>query len=50
MLRHIHSFSVCLGNASAKKTAEDLAEAIVYHVGNGFGMPQHFANSYDLVF
>ena len=36
----------CVG----KKTAEDLAEAFAYHVGNGLGIPRDFAKDYDLVF
>ena len=43
MLRQIQNFSVCLSNASAKKTAKDLAETFAYNVGNGFSIPQHFA-------
>ena len=52
MPRQIQNFSVCLGNALAKKkkTAEDLAETFAYHIGNGFNIPQHFAKDYDLVF
>ena len=48
--RQIQNFSVCLGYVSAKKTAKDLAEILVYHVGNSFGIPRHFAKYYDLVF
>ena len=33
-----------------KKTTEDLADTFVYHIGNGFGIPRHFAKDYDLVF
>ena len=33
-----------------QKTTEDLTETFVYHVGNGFGMRQHFAKDCDLVF
>ena len=50
MPRQIQNFSVCLSNASAKKTAKDLAETFVIHVGNGFGIPWHFAKDCDLVF
>ena len=50
MLNKIQNFSVSLDNVSAKKTAKDLAEAIVYHVGNGFGILQYFTKNYDLVF
>ena len=32
-----------------QKTAKNLAEAFVYHVGNGLDIPQHFAKGYDLV-
>ena len=45
-----------LDNASVKKTAKNLAETFciyihdMYHVGNGFGIPWHFAKEYDLVF
>ena len=48
MPSQIQNFSVCLGNASAKKTAEDLAETFVYHVS--FAIPHHFDKDYDLVF
>ena len=44
------NFSGCLGNTSAKKTAEALAEICVYYVGNNFGIPWHFARSYVLYF
>ena len=50
MPRQVQNFSACLSNASAKKTAEDSAEIFVYHVSNGFGIPRHFAEDYDLVF
>ena len=50
MSRQIQNFSVCLGNASAKETAEELVETFLYHVGNGFGIPRHFAKDYDLGF
>ena len=43
MPRQIRNFSVCVGNTSAKEAAEDSAKTIVYQVGNGFGIPQHFA-------
>ena len=43
MPSQIQNFSVCLGNASAKKTVEDLAETFVYHIGNSFGIPPHFS-------
>ena len=33
-----------------KKTAEDSIDTFVYYLGNGFGMPRHFAKGYDLVF
>ena len=48
--------STALDNASVKKTAKNLAETFciyihdMYHFGNGFGIPQHFAKEYDLVF
>ena len=53
MLRQMQNFSVCHGNASAKKkkkTAGNLSETFVYHVRYGFGMPQHFTKDCDLVF
>ena len=50
MPRQIQNFSVNLGNASANKTAEDLAENFVYYVGNGFVIPRHFAKNYNLIF
>ena len=50
MLRKIQSFSVYLGNASTNKIAKDLAEAIVYHVGNDLDILQHFDKNYGLVF
>ena len=49
MPRQFQNFSVCFGNTSAKKTAED-SETFVYYVDNGFGIPRHFAKGYDLVF
>ena len=30
--------------------AEDSIDTFVYYVGNGFGMPRHFAKDYGLVF
>ena len=33
-----------------KNIAKDSAETFVYYVGNGFGMPRHFAKGYDLGF
>ena len=30
-----------------KKTAENLLETFVYHVGNGFGVPRHVTKDYD---
>ena len=48
--RRFQNFSVYVGNTSAKKTAEDSAETFLYYVGNGFGMPRHFAKGYDLIF
>ena len=33
-----------------KKLAEDLPETFVYHVGNDFNIPRHFAKDYNLVF
>ena len=50
MLRQIQNSSVCLGNTSANKTAKDLAETFVYHVGNGFGVPRPFAKDYVCFF
>ena len=44
------NFSVCLGNALAKKTVEDSKDTFVHYLGNGFGIPRHFAERYDLVF
>ena len=49
MPRQIQKFSAYLGNASTKN-CQDPAETFVYHVNNGFGIPQHFAKDYDLVF
>ena len=43
MPRQFQNFPVCLGNVSTKTIVEDSAETLVYYVGNGFGMPQHFA-------
>ena len=40
----MQNFSVCLGDMSAKKTAEDSAEIFAY-VGNNFGIPRHFPKS-----
>ena len=50
MPRQIQNFSICLGNASAKKVVEDLAETFVYHIGNSFGILRHFSKDEDLVF
>ena len=46
MPRRFQKFS----NASEKKTADDSIDTFVYYLGNGFGMPRHFAKGYDLVF
>ena len=46
----ISEFFSCLGNMSAKETAEDPEETCVYYVSHGFGIPQQFAKGYDLVF
>ena len=43
-------FQFALAMRQQKKPAKVLAEAIVYHVSNGLGIPQHFAKNYDLVF
>ena len=50
MLKKIQNFSVCLGNASAKETAKDLAETFVYNISNDFDIHHHFAKVYDLAF
>ena len=50
MLRQTQNFSVSLVNASAKKTAKDLAETFVNYVSNGFGIPWYFAKGHDLFF
>ena len=47
MPRQIQNFSICLDNASAKKTAKGLAETCVYNAGNDLGVSQHFAKGYD---
>ena len=33
-----------------KITAKESAESFLCYVGNSFGIPQHFAKGYDLVF
>ena len=38
MPRQIQNVSICLSNASAKKTSRGLIETFVYLVGNGFGI------------
>ena len=50
MPRRFQNFSVCFCKASATKTAEDSIDIFAYYLGNGFGMPRHFAKGYDLVF
>ena len=50
MLRHIQVFFSLPGLCIGKKTAEGLAEAFIYHVSNGLGIPQHFAKDYALAF
>ena len=44
------TFQLASAMHQQKKTAEDSAEIFVYHVSNGFGIPRHFAEDYDLVF
>ena len=48
------SFSVYLGNISAKKkkkkSAKDSIKTFVYYVGNGCGIPRHFAKGNNLIF
>ena len=50
MPRRFQNFSVCFCKASATKTAEDSIDIFAYYLGNGFGMPRHFAKGYDLIF
>ena len=33
-----------------QKTTEDSIDTFVYYLGNGFGMPRHFAKGYTLAF
>ena len=33
-----------------QKAVKDSAETFVYHVSNGFGIPQHFAKDYNFCF
>ena len=42
-------FSLLLQCVS-KNTAKNLAETFVNYIGNGCGIPWHFAKGYDLVF
>ena len=46
MPRRFQNFSVCLGNASAKKNSQRPNRYFCIYLG----MPQHFAKGYDLVF
>ena len=39
----------CRGG-SASENIYIYIDTFVYYVGNGFGMPQHFAKGYDLIF
>ena len=49
MPRQIQNFLVCFGNIyiGRKHCKDYLAETFVNHVGNGFGIPWHFAKGYD---
>ena len=46
----IFQFASAMRWQKKKKTAKDLTETSVYHVGSGYGIPRHFAKDYDLVF
>ena len=50
MPRAILTFFSLPRQGVGKKTADDSIDTFVYYLGNGFGMHQHFAKGYDLVF